>query len=200
METTTRPPHAPKREPPAYIYTRRPRCPICASVRLLAYRSHHESDGSITRWVRCSASGVRAIPGTYWLAWPRPGGSFVAGGSAASCGFTVCLKLCEDRGRSHPGDRPFHLAPARVRSLQREVLWDTPIVSSRARARAEPPQPDPRRPTRRSSGVRRLPDTLHVRYDRRFWGDWGGAPPRPAVAGDQGVRDQGARVLATRRP
>jgi len=46
---------------PHYIYVARPRCPVCASPRLLAYRSRRESDESITRWVRCAACGRRLI-------------------------------------------------------------------------------------------------------------------------------------------
>ena len=51
----------PERERPTYVYVRRPRCPDCGGVRLLAYRSVKQGDGTVTRYVRCSGCGRRVV-------------------------------------------------------------------------------------------------------------------------------------------
>ena len=44
---------------PAWLFWKRPRCPSCQSVRLLANRSENNGDGTVTRHVRCADCGER---------------------------------------------------------------------------------------------------------------------------------------------
>jgi len=60
MTTTTTPPKVDRPEA-RYIYFQRPRCPDCGSVKLLAYRSTDNGDGSVTRYVRCADCGARFV-------------------------------------------------------------------------------------------------------------------------------------------
>jgi len=36
-----------------YVYVERPRCPECQSVRILAYKTIDQGDGSLTRYTCC---------------------------------------------------------------------------------------------------------------------------------------------------
>ena len=44
----------------AVIYVERPRCPGCGSVKLLAYHSGKQGDGSRLRYVRCGVCDQKA--------------------------------------------------------------------------------------------------------------------------------------------
>ena len=46
---------------PRYVFCERPRCPLCDSVRLAAYRSDRSDDGSVARRVRCRECGAKFI-------------------------------------------------------------------------------------------------------------------------------------------
>ncbi len=49
------------RKGPRYVYVQRPRCPDCGGVKLLAYRTSKNGDGSLTRYVRCADCQARVI-------------------------------------------------------------------------------------------------------------------------------------------
>jgi hypothetical protein len=49
------------RERPRYVRCQRPRCPVCGSVRLLAYRTCQNGDGTLTRYAKCQECGQRLL-------------------------------------------------------------------------------------------------------------------------------------------
>jgi len=49
------------RKRPRYLYVQRPRCPECGGVKLLAYRTSQNGDGSLTRYARCGDCHTRLI-------------------------------------------------------------------------------------------------------------------------------------------
>jgi DNA-directed RNA polymerase subunit M/transcription elongation factor TFIIS len=60
--TTTAPSDKPaKREAPRYVYTQRPRCPECGSVRLLTYATKKNGDSSLTRYAKCAECGAKVV-------------------------------------------------------------------------------------------------------------------------------------------
>lgn len=44
-----------------YIYAERPRCPVCGSIRLLAYRTTRHADGAVSRYTKCADCGEKII-------------------------------------------------------------------------------------------------------------------------------------------
>ncbi len=60
MTTTTKPPTS-ERPAARYIYVTRPRCSDCGSVKLRAYRSQPNGDGSLTRYAKCKDCGARFV-------------------------------------------------------------------------------------------------------------------------------------------
>jgi len=44
-----------------YVFHQLPRCPQCASTRLLAYATRRHGDASITRYCRCAVCGTRVL-------------------------------------------------------------------------------------------------------------------------------------------
>jgi DNA-directed RNA polymerase subunit M/transcription elongation factor TFIIS len=54
-------PNNAERDQPEYVYTQRPRCPICGSPRLKAYKTRKNGDDSVTRYSKCLACGRRLI-------------------------------------------------------------------------------------------------------------------------------------------
>jgi hypothetical protein len=52
---------AAKREAPQYVYFRRPRCPNCGGVRLMAYATKAGGDGSTARYCKCDGCNARLI-------------------------------------------------------------------------------------------------------------------------------------------
>lgn len=51
----------PSPEAPRYVYLTRPRCPECGGVRLLAYATRSNGDGSRTRYAKCGDCGARVV-------------------------------------------------------------------------------------------------------------------------------------------
>ncbi len=58
-KTTQRP--KPPRDRPRYIRFQKPRCPVCDSTRLHAYRTCQNGDGSKTRYAKCADCGQRLL-------------------------------------------------------------------------------------------------------------------------------------------
>ncbi len=44
-----------------YVHFTRPRCPVCGSVKLRAYRTIRNGDGSLTRYSRCKDCETKLI-------------------------------------------------------------------------------------------------------------------------------------------
>ena len=49
------------RQPPAYLWIRRPRCPDCGSAKLKVQRSVDNGDGSRTRYCKCGCCGLNVV-------------------------------------------------------------------------------------------------------------------------------------------
>jgi hypothetical protein len=46
---------------PEYVYTVRPRCPHCGSVRLRSYKTRDNGDDTLTRYSICQNCGRRLV-------------------------------------------------------------------------------------------------------------------------------------------